>query len=305
MNEEQRRAAGYRQAVEILPPRLLKLALSFPEREQALAEEVRLRAGQPLMVQFSSGERSFPLHPVTTGELLTTLETATQASYHAVLESLKNGFFTLPGGHRLGVCGSAVVREGEVMNIKNPSSLCLRLAHETRGAAEGIWQAFAEREFPSTLILSPPGVGKTTFLRDLVRLLSDRGRQRVSLVDERCEVAALYRGEPQLDVGCRTDVLEGCPKAKGILMLLRSMAPQVLALDEVTGAEDLEAMRLAAHCGVKLLATAHAAGPEDLERRPLYRRLVRENIFTDVVVLENQAGRRSCRLESLGGAGHA
>ena len=93
--------------------------------------------------------------------------------------------------------------------------------------------------------------------------------------------------------------------AKGILMLLRSMAPQVLALDEVTGAEDLEAMRLAAHCGVKLLATAHAAGPEDLERRPLYRRLVRENIFTDVVVLENQAGRRSCRLESLGGAGHA
>ncbi len=300
MEAWEERAKKYQQAVSFLPDRLRRMALSLSPQEQSRAEEIRLRSRRPVMILLPGEERIFQESGPEASELLQALETATRASYHAALSSLREGFFTLPGGHRLGLSGTAVVKDGAVSFLKEPSSLSLRLAHEHRGAAQPIYrELFQSGALRSTLILSPPGVGKTTLLRDLVRLLSDRGKFRISLIDERSEVAALYRGVPQLEVGLRTDILEGCPKSQAIPMVLRSLSPQIIALDEITQEEDLEAMRLAAHCGAYLLATAHAASEEDLYRRPLYRRLLKEELFTALVVLECRDGVRHCRWKEL------
>jgi len=144
----------------------------------------------------------------------------------------------------------------------------------------------------STLILSPPGMGKTTLLRDMVRLLSDRYRFRVAVADERGEIAAMYEGRPGMDVGRRTDVLEGCGKAEGTMTLLRAMNPEIIAMDEITEMRDLEAIRQASYCGVKLLATVHAENREGLIRRPLYRELLALEVFSRFVTVENHAGER-------------
>lgn len=157
--------------------------------------------------------------------------------------------------------------------------------------------------FASTLILAPPGMGKTTLLRDLIRALSSGEGcppHRVSLADERGEVAALYRGVPQLDVGPGTDVMEGCPKAMALMLLLRGMGPQVLAADEITAPEDVKALLTAAGCGVSLLATAHGESREDLRRRPLYRPLLEEGIFRRLVLIDGQGDARRYRVEVLG-----
>ena len=154
----------------------------------------------------------------------------------------------------------------------------------------------------STLILAPPGVGKTTLLRELVRRISDgigAAPLRVGLADERGEVAALWEGRPQFDVGRRTDVVSGCPKSDGVAILLRGMSPRVLAVDEITAGEDVEAMAWAAGCGVALLATAHGGSVDDLRRRPLYRKLLDLGLFQRVLVLESRQGRRLMRIEVL------
>ena len=153
-----------------------------------------------------------------------------------------------------------------------------------------------------TLILSPPGLGKTTLLRDIIRRVSEgegcRSR-RVALADERGEVAALYHGVPQLEVGRRTDVVEGCPKAQGLMLLLRAMGPQVLAADEITAPEDVAALRTAAGCGVTLLATAHGADRTDLERRPVYRALLEERLFRKLVRIRPEGPGRAYTIEEL------
>ena len=156
----------------------------------------------------------------------------------------------------------------------------------------------------STLILSPPGYGKTTILRDLIRLLSGQG-VRVAVADERGELAAMHDGVPQFDVGAHTDVLEGCPKAQGTLMLLKTMSPAVVALDEVTSPEDVEAIGFAGHCGVSILATAHAFDREDLCRRPLYRELLALSVFDRIVTIQKQGLNRIYQVEHIGGGTHA
>ena len=188
---------------------------------------------------------------------------------------------TLEGGHRLGVCGFGVVQQGVVHTIRSPTSLVLRIARAVPGCAEGLFPALTD----STLILGPPGAGKTTLLRDAVRLLSDQGRLRVGLADERGEVSASTGQGAALEVGQRTDVMVNVPKAEAVMMLLRTMSPQWIALDEITAPEDIEALDRAAYCGVKLLATAHGDSLSDLTRRPLYHKLLARGAFSQVVLL--------------------
>ena len=301
--ETERRAQRCRQAAALLPPRLRREVLALSGEEQARAEEFRLRAGRPMSILLPQGERSLGGEAVQVRELEQLVEISSQASLHAVLGQVRRGYLTARGGHRIGLCGTAELREGEIHSLNPLSSASVRIARQVLGAADPVLPALCPGgRLESTLILSPPGLGKTTLLRDLVRQVSDGTGcvpLRVSLADERGEVAALYQGLPQLEVGTRTDVLEGCPKAQGLMLLLRAMNPQVLALDEITDPRDVAALQTAAGCGVTLLATAHGAGREDLERRELYRPLLREGLIRRLVLITQREGRRTYTVEEL------
>lgn len=293
----------YEDAAAILPNRLRKLALALPEEQKAVAEEFRLRAGQPLTVLLPGGE--LPLDAFVEPEELETLcDLATDFSRYAAAETLREGFLSVRGGFRVGLCGTAVMKDGANTNLKSFSSAAVRIAREQLGIAGGLAPLlFRDGSFASTLILSPPGGGKTTLLRDLVRCLSEGGEghppQRMALIDERGEVAVMYRGEPQMDVGPHTDVLDACPKALGIPIVLRAMNPQIIAVDEITLREDLKAVSLAAGCGVGLLATIHCTGVEELGQKPLYRQLLEDRVFRLAVRIAQGPEGRTYAVEEL------
>ena len=249
------------------------------------------------------GEAETDGPPIGEDDLRQVVENATQASAHTALDRVRQGFVTLRGGHRVGLCGSVVKREGQIVTLRDISSLSVRVARSVPGQARGLLPQLMEQGvFLSTLILAPPGAGKTTLLRDLVRSLSDGAAGtplRVGVADERGEIAALWQGEPQLYVGRHTDVMDGCSKAEGLSILIRGMNPQAMAVDEITDPADVRAITEAAGCGVALMATAHGAGREDLTRRPVYRALLENGIFRRLVVIERQGGRRAVRVEVL------
>ena len=293
----------YREAAAVLPVQLRKAAMTLPEEQQCRAEEFRLRVGQPLTVLLPEGE-IFLGESVKAEDLEVLCNIATEFSRYAAAETLREGYLAVKGGFRIGLCGTAVMKDGVNTNLKNFSSASVRIAREHTGIAEDLaQQLFRDGDFQNTLILSPPGAGKTTLLRDLVRSLSagvvPYGPRRVSLIDERGEVAVMYRGEPQMDVGPYTDVLDACPKALGIPMVLRAMNPQIIAVDEITAYQDIKAMSLAVGCGVRLLATIHAADLAELQEKPLYRTLMEERIFTFAVWISKTETERIYRVEEL------
>ena len=275
----------YEAACALLPRRLREAALAVPEKEKV--EELRLRQGGRLTLTLPEGEVPVPGTRVTGEDLEAVLDIATGSSRYTASQSLRQGYLTAEGGFRIGVCGTAVLEGGEVALYRDLSSLNIRIPREQIGLADRVLPGLlAERRLESTLVISPPGGGKTTLLRDLVRQLSDRFGQRVGVVDSRGELASCVDGQPQLAVGRRTDVISLIPKAAGMELLLRTMNPQWIAVDEITAPADVETMAGASYCGVSLLATAHAYGLEDLQRRPLYRQLMELGIFTRLVVLD-------------------
>lgn len=295
---------SFRLAVSILPERLRELALALDPGEMAGVEEIRLRAGRMPALTCPDGEvPMMGANPVTTQEIELLVQNASRWSLHTVLDQLRQGYMTTRGGHRLGLCGTAVMEGGQVRTIREITSANLRIAREKRGCASKIaLHIKGKNSVANTLIIAPPGAGKTTLLRDLIRQLSDCSL-RVAVADERGELSAMWQGAPQLDLGQSTDVLAGCPKAVAIEQLLRGMNPQVIAVDEITAGEDVRAIEQAVGCGVSLLATAHALEVEDLKRRPLYRELLSEGIFRYLVMIERRSGRREARVvpaEELG-----
>lgn len=286
-------------AAEVLPFELRQGLDRLDGKWAPQTEELRLRRGFPMTINVGDRELETDSPSVTGDHLRTVLENASQASAHTVLEQVKQGFVTLKGGHRIGLCGTVVRREGEAASMRYLTSLSIRIAKAVNGlSAEVLPQLTEQGTFQSTLILAPPGVGKTTLLRDMVRALSDGG-QRVAVVDERGEIAALWQGQPQFDIGRRTDVLDGCPKGEGMTVLLRGMNPQVIAVDEITRPEDVQAVTEVCGCGVSLLATAHGGSIKDLERRPVYRTLLEQGVFRRLVLMERQGTCRRMKVEVL------
>lgn len=203
----------------------------------------------------------------------------------------------MQGGHRVGITGNVVMKEGKINNINYISGLNFRIAKQVLGCSNKILKHvlnIEEQNIYNTLIVSPPGAGKTTILRDLIRKISNGIDQisfpglNVGLVDERGEVAAMYRGVPQNDIGIRTDVLDNVPKAMGMTMLIRSMAPKVIAADEIGNAQDVEAIRYAVCSGVKGIFTAHGASLEDLRLNPAIYQLLQTCLFEKIIFLSDK-----------------
>lgn len=256
--------------------------------QQQRSEEIRLRTGQRMTVTVQGKETTIGSHALEPKELEDTLSRATDYSVHTFADSLSRGFVTIQGGHRIGVCGQTAVRGGRVLSFRSLSSLNIRIARQILGAAQQqlVNKLYQDGTVSSALFLSPPGMGKTTLLRDLARQLSDSG-VRTALADERSELAALYHGRPQFDIGRHTDVIDGCPKAEAAMMLVKTMSPQLLILDEITSEEDIQAVLCAAHCGVAVMASAHAWNVEDFQLRPLYRRIQEAQIFSKIFGIQH------------------
>ena len=259
--------------------------------------EIRLRAHQPLLVKMHGKDYALGPHKValakdfpqcycpTADDIYETMERISRHSFYAFEGELAMGYITLPGGHRVGVAGQAVVEGGVVRSWKYISAVNIRVTHSVPGCADGVLPRITQGGgLLHTMIISPPGCGKTTLLRDIVRQISNGG-VTVGLADERSEVAACYQGIPQNDVGMRTDVLDGCPKPIAMDMLLRAMSPQVIAVDELGGGADAYAVDRALNAGVKLLCTAHGASVDDAMANPALAKMLGRGIFERFVVL--------------------
>lgn len=274
-------------------------------------EEIRLRKDRPLFLGFhdfesmvnSRGEMvtsQCQAYHVTDDDIVRTIHLISQSSFYALEEEMRNGYITLPGGHRVGFVGQAVLDSGKVKTIKYISSLNIRLARQVFGCATKLMPLLYNYSMAkpyNTLIVSPPRCGKTTLLRDIIRQFSSgfscqerEIRFNVGLVDERSEIAGCYLGIPQNDLGPTTDVLDGCPKAEGMIMLVRSMAPQIVATDEIGREEDVKAIEEMLNCGVSVITTAHGSSLDDLKNRPILKQLIQSNIFERYVFLSRTLG---------------
>lgn len=294
--------------LKILPEELQEALFALSPERLRQATELRFRMGRPVTVVFPWGEEVLSRHGRTfsvTDRLLRELvNRATGFSPYAYRVQESGLFLPLEGGCRLGLCGDVVLKDGRVESLRHLGSAVIRLAREHRGiAAEAARRATEKGYAESVLILSPPGRGKTTFLRDLIRCVSHDGF-RVGVVDERFELSASREGVPQMDLGPRTDVLSGCPKKVGLELFLRVMNPQVLAVDEL-GQGEQEAAMEAANSGVALFATAHGASLQGLLGRQGFRELLTGDVFSWCVTIGKnhfiQMERLGYDAEDLGG----
>lgn len=255
-------------------------------------QEIRLRAGYPVILLYAGKEKILTAK-VTERSIRETLDYVSNYSLYAYENELKQGFITIEGGHRVGMAGQVLVENGRVKNLKYISSLNIRVSHEIFGCADKLFPYITHhKQIHHTLIISPPRCGKTTLLRDMIRQISDGNHWvkgcSVGVVDERSELAGCYQGMPQNHMGMRTDVLDGCPKAEGMLMLIRSMSPRVIAVDEIGALEEVQAIKYAMHCGCKMIATVHGESLDEIQKKPLLEQVIREQCFERYIVLCNR-----------------
>lgn len=269
-------------------------------------QEVRLRMNAPIILVYDNEEYFLTMQSrlvkeikdaylVHRNEIKETMEYISNYSLYAFEDEIRQGFITIQGGHRVGIAGKVIIEGGRIKSIKHISFINIRLSHQVKGCANQIMPYLYDKqtnEVYHTLLISPPRCGKTTLLRDIIRQVSDGNRymggMSVGVVDERSEIGACYLGVPQNEIGIRTDILDCCPKAEGMMMLIRSMSPRVIAVDEIGFKEDMEAIEYVINCGCQLLATVHGSSMEDIRNKPVLRTMLQEGIFKRYIVLSNR-----------------
>lgn len=291
---------------QILPLSIRDVIQSLPVSVLERLEEVRVRQGRPLEIVTSEqswfvsrfahlSKKPYEAMIPSKEDCLNLLNLVSNHSLYTMDEELRQGYVTVEGGHRIGLVGKVVVEGGNVKHLRDITGFNVRIARQVVGVADPlIPYLFGQSKVENILIISPPQCGKTTLIRDLARHVSIGSQfipaYKVGIVDERSEIAGCVAGVPQHDVGPRTDILDGCPKAEGIMMLIRSMSPDVLVVDEIGRKADSEAIHEAIYAGVHLFATVHGQSIKEITRRPVLRELLQEKVFTRLVLLSRRRG---------------
>ncbi len=267
--------------------RVLPRDICYNINEKTL-EEIRIRVDRPVILKYPEGKEDVLDHVITQAEILNILQALCNNSIYSYQSQICDGYITLQGGHRVGITGNVAMKDGKIININYVSSLDFRIAREIIGSSDEILkEVLVNNEIKNTLIVSKPGCGKTTVLRDLVRNISNRGFT-VSLIDERGEIASMYKGIPQNDIGLRTDVMDNVNKSLGMKIAVRTMAPQVIVADEIGTKEDIDAINYGICSGVKGIFTAHGSDITELRQNDALNRLYEEKLFKRIIFLENR-----------------
>ncbi|MBU3189148.1 stage III sporulation protein AA [Clostridium bowmanii] len=259
-------------------------------------EELRIKVNKPIFIHIGSKEKIWD-YIATTEDIKYIMQRISNYSIYAFEDEIRQGYITIKGGHRVGLCGICVIENNSIKTIKDISSINIRACKEIIGCADKVIPYITyNNSVHNTIIISPPKCGKTTLLRDITRQLSKGDENKnfhgknVSIIDERSEIAGSFKGIPQMEVGIRTDVLDNCPKSEGIMMAIRSMSPEVIVCDEIGTQKDMESILMALNSGISLITTIHGFGIEDLYKRLVFKDLVENYVFSRAIVLSNKSG---------------
>lgn len=281
--------------LKFLPKNIVEAIGQLPPKQIKELEEIRIRINRPIELSLR-GEPRFLSYIIQPEDAVHLLNKISHFSIYTLEEELKQGFITVSGGHRIGLAGKVILEGGKVKAIRDISSFNIRIAKEKVGIAEGCIPYIFNRNWLNTMLIGPPQTGKTTLLRDIARIISAGNHERgipaskVGIVDERSEIAGCVNGIPQLTFGHRLDVLDACPKAEGMMMMIRSMSPDVLIVDEIGRKEDAAAIQEAVHAGIRLIMTTHGTSLEEIKNRPTLKDILEQKIFQRFIILSRKDG---------------